>query len=435
MEVQHTIAGPVTLAGRGLFGGREVTATFEPAPPDHGIVFARSDLGDQQVPALVDHLMRQDRRTSLRSGEVVVETCEHCLSALAALNIDNVLIRLDGPELPGGDGSAGPFFDVLTRAGLAEADARRERLKVTEPVVVRDGDAVLAAVPCDEPAMHVLYDLDYGADSPLARQVLSYDCSNGNYENQLAPARTFLLEQEALAFQEAGFGPHLTEKDLLVIGPDGPIGNEYRYHDEPVRHKVVDLIGDLYLLGAPIQGRIIAHRSGHALNHALVRALKRRYRARQLRRLAQKDTVIDIRDLLRIMPHRYPMMLIDRVIEIDGDRRIVGIKNVTINEPFFQGHYPTTPVMPGVLLVEAMAQLSAVLIAQKLEHTGKLGFMMSLDRVKLRRPVTPGDQLILEAQTLRIRSRIAHVRGKAWVGDELAAEAEVKFMLVDDEQE
>ena len=378
--------------------------------------------------------MRQDRRTSLRSGEVVVETCEHCLSALAALGIDNVLIRLDGSELPGGDGSAGPFFDVLTQAGLTEADARRERLKITEPVVVRDGDAVLAAVPCDEPAMHVLYNLDYGADSPIVRQVLSYDCSNGNYENQLAPARTFLLEQEARVFQEAGFGPHLTEKDLLVIGPDGPKGNEYRYQDEPVRHKVVDLIGDLYLLGAPIQGRIIAHRSGHALNHALVRALRRRYRAQQRQRLAQKHTVIDIRNLLRIMPHRYPMMLIDRVIEIDGARRIVGIKNVTINEPFFQGHYPTTPVMPGVLLVEAMAQLSAILIAQKLEHTGKIGFMMSLDRVKLRRPVTPGDQLILEAQTLRLRSRIAHVRGKAWVGEELAAEAEVKFMLIDDEQ-
>ena len=434
MEVQHTIARPVTLNSRGLFGGREVTATFEPAPSDHGIVFARSDLGGQQIPALIDHVMRQDRRTSLCSGEVVVETCEHCLSALAALEIDNVLIRLDGPELPGGDGCAGPFFDILARAGLADEGVRRDRLKITEPVVVRDGDAVLAAVPCDDPAMHVLYELDYGADSPIAQQVLSYDCSNGIYETQLAQARTFLLEQEARAFKEAGFGPHLTEKDLLIIGTDGPVDNEYRYKDEPVRHKVVDLIGDLYLLGSPIQGRIIAHRSGHALNHTLVRALRRRYRARQLQRLAQGDAVIDIRELLRIMPHRYPMMLVDRVIEIDGSRRIVGIKNVTINEPFFQGHYPTTPVMPGVLLVEAIAQLSAVLIAQELEHTGKIGFMMSLDRVKLRRPVTPGDQLILEAQTIRIRSRIAHVRGKAWVGEELAAEAEVKFMLVDDEQ-
>ena len=234
--------------------------------------------------------------------------------------------------------------------------------------------------------------------------------------------------------QSAGFGTHLTEKDVLVIGPNGPIGNEYRFQDELVRHKIVDLIGDLYLVGAPIQGRIIAHRSGHALNHAMVRKLIAQQRSRDRHRRAQCETAIDIRRLMRILPHSYPMLLVDRVTHIEGDKRITGIKNVTINEPFFQGHYPTAPVMPGVLLIEAIAQLAAVLVGQKLENTGKLGFLMSMDRVKIRRPVTPGDQLILEAETLRMRRRIAHIRGIAYVGDDVAAEVEVKFMLVDDDQ-
>ncbi len=436
MEVQHTLAKPVSLSGRGLFGGQRVTATFDPAPANHGIVFSRCDLGDQHVPARIEHVITQARRTTLRSGEAIIETCEHCLSALAALNIDNVLIRLDGPELPDRDGSARPFYDVLSQVGVAEeGDALRHRLKVIEPVVVRNGDATLAAVPCDEQTMHVIYELDYGPDAPVGPQLQSFNCANGDYAHQLAPARTFAFEQEAAAMQSAGFGTHLTEKDMLVIGPNGPIGNEYRFQDELVRHKIVDLIGDLYLVGAPIQGRIIAHRSGHALNHALVRKLIAQQRSRDRHRMAQCETAIDIRRLMRILPHSYPMLLVDRVTHIEGDKRITGIKNVTINEPFFQGHYPTTPVMPGVLMIEAIAQLAAVLVGQKLENTGKLGFLMSMDRVKIRRPVTPGDQLILEAETLRMRSRIAHVRGVAYVGDDVAAEVEVKFMLVDDDQE
>ena len=223
----------------------------------------------------------------------------------------------------------------------------------------------------------------------------------------------------------------------VSCGNDGkPLGNNsFRFHDEPVRHKMLDLIGDPYLLGAPIQGRIVAYKSGPALNQLLVKKLIKQHRKQNLNYLARKSEVIDIRALFRMMPHRYPMLLVDRVIEMDGDRRAVGIKNVTINEPFFQGHYPNTPIMPGVLVVEAMAQMSGVLIGQSLDQVGKLPVLLSLDRVKLRKPVTPGDQLFLEAEAVKVRSRIAHMRCRAYVGEELAAEAEVKFMMVDDNQE
>ena len=436
MNAQQTINKPFSMSGHGLFGGHRVNATFKPAPTNHGIVFARTDLNGMRVAASIDNVIKQARRTTLQSGVVTVETCEHCLSALAALQIDNILIELDAAELPGEDGSAQPYYERLNQAGVqADNSSKRPCMIIKEPVVVREDDASITAIPSDEPAMQVLYELDYGADSPITRQMQIYDSRNDDYANQFAAARTFCLKEEAMALREAGLCTHLTEKDVLVVSHDGPINNEYRYQNELARHKIVDLIGDLYLLGAPVQGRIIACKSSHRLNHALARKLAQQFHTDHRQQLALTEGVTDIRSLMRMMPHRYPMLLIDRVLEIDGTDRIVGIKNVTINEPYFQGHYPTAPVMPGVLLVEAMAQLSGVLLGQTLEHTGKLGILMSLDRVKIRKTVTPGDQLIIEAQCVRIRSRIAQTRCKAFVANDVAAEAEIKFMLIDDDQE
>ena len=436
MENQHTIAKPASIRGHGLFAGGPSAVTFRPAPANHGIVFIRTDLGGTEIPALVRHVVKRPRRTALRNGEAVVEVCEHCMSALAGLRIDNLIIEVEGVELPAMDGSSKPFLDVLTDAGIEEVPEPRRRLKVREPVVIRQGDAVVAAVPCDEPEMQLTYELDYGSQSPIGRQIRTFDFSNGDYAHDIAPSRTYCTEEEAHALHEAGIGKHLTPNDVLVIGRDGPLGeNHLRFDDEPVRHKVLDLIGDLYLLGAPIQGRVIAYKSGHAMNHSLVRALIKQHEQATRRDVLLHQNVIDSRKLTRVLPHRYPMLLVDRVIELDGDRRAVGVKNVTINEPFFQGHYPGTPIMPGVLIVEAMAQLSGVLIGQNLEHTGKLAVLLSLDRVKLRKPVMPGDQLILEAEAVRVRSRLAHMRCRAYVAEELVAEAEVKFMLVDDDQE
>ena len=438
MEQQQTIAKPASVQGPGLFHGRDARLTFKPAPANHGVVFVRTDLSGATIPALVSHVVKRARRTTLRDGEATIDTCEHCLSAVAALKIDNLIIEVDGPEVPAMDGSAKPFFDALQQAGLEQLQAARHRLVVKHPVMVRHEGAMVAAVPCEGDGMEVVYELDYGKDKngPLKRQFHTFDLGGGDYATEIAPSRTFVLETEAAGLQQNGVGQHLTADDVLVIGDKGPLGtNQLRFDDEPIRHKVLDLIGDLYLLGCPIKGRITAYRSGHALNHKLVRELIKQHRGQRMRGLATHANVMDIRRLFRMMPHRYPMLLVDRVVEIDGERRAVGVKNVTINEPFFQGHYPGTPIMPGVLVVEAMAQLSGVLIGQSLQHTGKLPVLLSLDRVKLRKPVVPGDQLMLEAESVRVRSRIAHMRCRAYVAEELAAEAEVKFMLVDDDQE
>lgn len=436
MPGQQTIRQPVSLSGPGLFNGKPATVTFKPAEPNYGIRFIRTDMGGIEVPALVTHVVRRPRRTALRTGDAVIETCEHCLSAIAGLGIDNLQIELDAPELPAMDGSAKPFLDALVKAGTETSDQPKRCLTIRTPVVVQQEDAMVAAMPCNESDdTQLLYELDYGPDNPLGRQTHQFSFQNGNYAHEIAPARTYILEREARALRAAGEGSHLSEDDVLVIGDNGPMGqNKMRFEDEPARHKLLDLIGDLYLLGCPIKGRIIAHKSGHAMNHQLVRQLIKTHDAKARADIASHKSVFDIRKIHRLLPHRYPMLLVDRVVEIDGDRRAVGIKNVSINEPFFQGHYPGTPIMPGVLVVEAMAQLSGVLIGQKLEHTGKLAVLLSLDRVKLRKPVTPGDQLMMEAVAVRMRGRIVHMRCRAYVAEDLAAEAEVKFMLVDDDQ-
>jgi UDP-3-O-[3-hydroxymyristoyl] N-acetylglucosamine deacetylase / 3-hydroxyacyl-[acyl-carrier-protein] dehydratase len=219
-----------------------------------------------------------------------------------------------------------------------------------------------------------------------------------------------------------------------VISPTGPLDNAFRYDNECVRHKVLDLIGDLYLVGRPIRGRLVAHKSGHELNHQLARRLIQQQETSYRENLVGRDAALDTRAIQRILPHRYPMLMVDRVVEITADEtRAIGIKNVTFNDIFFQGHYPGTPIMPGVLIVEAMAQLGGILLSQKLEHTGKLAVLLSMDKVKMRHPVVPGDQLILEAIAVRVKSRTGHVRCKAFVQDKLAAEADIKFMLVDAE--
>ena len=264
MQPQQTIGKPVTLVGPGLFHGKPATLTFKPAAANHGVRFVRTDLNDIEVPALVTHVVRRPRRTALRTGEAVIETCEHCLSAVAGLHIDNLRIELDAPEVPALDGSAKPFFDALLSAGIEQSDQPRHCLVIKHPVVVQQEDAMVAAMPCDrEEETEMLYELDYGPDNPLGRQTQQFNFLNGNYAHEIAPARTYILEHEARALREAGMGTHLNEDDVLVIGDNGPMGNnKMRFDNEPARHKLLDLIGDLYLLGCPIKGRIIAHKSG-----------------------------------------------------------------------------------------------------------------------------------------------------------------------------
>ena len=435
---QHTLAEAVTMEGRGLLLGEPARLVMEPAPPGHGIVFERTDLDTPvRIPARIEYVAPRARRTTLLDGDVTIETVEHLMSAFAGLRIDNVLVRIDGPEVPCGDGSAAPFVETLLAVEHVEQDAPRRILRVTEPILVQDGDMMLAAFPSPDDDFQVVYDLDYGPGNAhrIKRQVQAFAPANGDYRAELASARTYSLREEALALQGEGMCRHLTPADVLVIGDDGPIDNEYRFDNEPVRHKIVDLLGDLNLVGGEVRARIVAYKSGHSQNHELCRRILEQGRMQRRERSVRRMRSMDIRAIKRLMPHRYPMLLVDRVLEIEGDRRAVGIKNVTINEPFFEGHYPQRPIMPGVLLVEAMAQLGGLLLSRTLEHSGRIAVLLSLDKVKLRRPVVPGDQLLLEAETTHATTRTASLACQAHVGHELVAQAQIRFMMVDADQD
>lgn len=434
---QHTIAAPTIVRGKGLLLGVDAEIEFCPAPADYGIVFERIDLDPPiSIPAIITNAVSRPRRTTLRVGDATIDTIEHCMSAIVGLGIDNLKIRLRGPELPAGDGSALPFYEPLQAAGRVAQDAEQHVHRISEAIVIEEEDALIAALPSDEPGLRVTYELDYASVAKhIGRQNRHFDLSRDDYAQEIAPARTFSLKSEAESLWAAGMCRHLTPRDALVIGDEGPIENAFRFPDECVRHKVLDVIGDLALAGVRLQGKIIAQRSGHELNRRLARRLHEQIRAASRAALIGSGRVLDARAIARIMPHRYPMLLIDRVVEIDGSRRAVGIKNVTINEPFFPGHYPGTPIMPGVLIVEAMAQLGGLLLSQTLEHTGKVAVLLSLDKVKLRKAVTPGDQLVVEAETLRATARSAAVQCRAWVQGKLAAEAQIRFMMVDAEFE
>ena len=434
MSRQRTIRRAASVEGLGLFSGEPSSLRFVPAPVDTGVVFVRTAEGAEPVhiPCRIDNVSKRTRRTSLVNGSATVETVEHVLAAISGMQIDNLIVEVSEDETPSTDGSSRSFVEALTEAGAEEQDAETKPYIISEPVTVSDGSSTLTALPGPTDCLDILYDLDYSDVPSVGRQVFSFRLGVDDFVAEIAPARTFLLEAEAKEFQARGMGAHLTARDIVVMGEDGPIDNELRFDNEHVRHKICDLIGDLSTLGMPLRGRIVACKSGHDLNHALVRRLAEAV-ARSTRGAAAGEPIMDIRKVMRLLPHRYPFLMVDRVLEIDGDHRAVGVKNVSINEPYFQGHYPGHPIMPGVMIVEAMAQLSGILLSRRLEHTGKVAVLLSMDRVKMRRPARPGDQLILEAESIHARSRTGHCRCRAKIDGEVAAEAEIKFMLVDAE--
>ena len=365
---QRTIAEPVRVRGVSFLGGKDVQLRFHPAEADSGVVFVRSDLPDRPaVPARVEHVIPRQRRTTIQRGPAIVEMVEHVMAALAGLRLDNCLVEIDGPETPGCDGSSRDFTDALVEAGALEQASTRDVLVIDRPITVREGDSILTAHPGDPDRLVLSYNLDYGTRTPIGRQSLFVDVTPESFRTELSASRTFLLEAEATMLRQAGIGSRTTERDLLIFGPDGVIGNELRFRDECVRHKILDLLGDLSLMGVDLAGHVGAHRSGHQLNAELARKLLRVFGrgtgSAPGPAPSLEATTLEIDSILRALPHRYPFLLIDRVLAIEPGRRLVALKNVTYNEPFFQGHWPGRPIMPGVLMVEAMAQAAGVLIS------------------------------------------------------------------------
>lgn len=430
---QRTIARESGLRGVSLLSGLDVSLRFRPAQPNTGVVFVRSDLpGHPTVPAHVTHVIPRQRRTTIQRGEAVVEMVEHVLAALAGLRIDNCLVEIDGAETPGCDGSSQAFVEALQVCGVVEQAHPRQTLVIDRPVTVQEGGSTITAHPGDPERLVLSYNLDYGDQTPIGRQSLFVDVRPESFRKELAPSRTFLLEAEANALREAGIGRRTTEADLLIFGATGVIGNELRYADECVRHKILDMLGDLALLGHDIAGHVVAHRSGHQLNAALVRKLIEAIEGGGPDAEPAVDgPVFDIRRIMQLLPHRYPFLLLDRVLAFEPGLRVHALKNVTSNEPFFQGHWPGRPIMPGVLIIEALAQAAGILIGQEIDRTQKVAMLVSLNDVKLRRPVVPGDQLHLEIEGLRLKDRSAEVLGVARVEGQVAAEAKIRFVVVD----
>ncbi|MFA5509763.1 MAG: bifunctional UDP-3-O-[3-hydroxymyristoyl] N-acetylglucosamine deacetylase/3-hydroxyacyl-ACP dehydratase [Candidatus Cloacimonadaceae bacterium] len=458
-EYKHTIQRDVAYTGIGLHTGEITTIRFRPAGKDEGIVFIRTDLPNKpEIPADIDHVVDISRGTTIGINGAVVGTIEHVLSAIKGLNIDNIRIEIDGPEAPVADGSPLPFLTLLRQAGLIQQDSERVFFELDAPInfSAPEENVDVVIVPSNE--LKVTFMIDY--KHPNLGTQYTWLPSMDYYESEFAGARTFCFINEILYLREKGLikggsldnalviaEPNMSEEELkhlqeafgyhkpVKVSEEGILNtNKLRYYNEFVRHKVVDLIGDMALLGMPIKGHILAARSGHKTNVELVKKLRQIQKKNELQMMYQKQKtegiVFDINAIMRIIPHRYPFLLVDKIIDFVPNESITGIKNVTMNEPFFQGHFPGHPIMPGVLILEAMAQAGGIMLLNQLDNPEDyVAYFASIDNVKFRKPVLPGDTLRFEMKVISLRRSLSKMHGEAYVDNEKVAEGDFMAMV------
>jgi UDP-3-O-[3-hydroxymyristoyl] N-acetylglucosamine deacetylase/3-hydroxyacyl-[acyl-carrier-protein] dehydratase len=417
---RRTIAREAEIDGVGLHLGKACRLVFRPASSGAGITFVRADRDGRRFPATANNAVLAERRTQLGEGDDALHTVEHVLAAVSGALIDDLEIVMDGPEPPIADGSALPFLTVLMEAGVAQNDGKADYLTVRAPFTHRDGDSEYDVSPSDR------LDLDVSIDFPhplVGGQRGRWTLTPETFATELAPARTFGFRHEVEMLRSRGLIKGGSTSNALLLDDGGVVDNALRWPDEFVRHKALDCVGDLALAGRRVNAHIVARKPSHRGTVTLVREL--------VRRAEEGNQVLGIDEIMRTLPHRYPFLLVDRILEYEAGKRVVGLKNVTINEPFFQGHFPGHAIMPGVLIIEAMAQVGGMLLMATSHQGDKVVYFTSLDNVKWRKPVRPGDQLRFELDVVQIRGAMCKMRGVAKVDGIVVAEADMSAMLRD----
>jgi UDP-3-O-[3-hydroxymyristoyl] N-acetylglucosamine deacetylase/3-hydroxyacyl-[acyl-carrier-protein] dehydratase len=434
-EFQHTVGKTASFSGTSLHTGEKVSLKLHPAPVDHGIKFKRKDLQEEPtIDARIDNLKTVERATTIGEGSVRVHTVEHVLAALSGMGVDNAIVEMDANEPPIGDGSAQPYVDLIKRAGVTAQDEPRKFFDVREPVHVESKTGALLILLPDEKFR--ISCTQAGPNNRFA-QYLSTEVTSAVFEREIAPARTFVFYEDVEPLMEKNLIKGGSLENAIVVRGDAVLSKEpLRFPDEFVRHKMLDIIGDLALIGRRIRGHLVAVKPGHAVNADLARVVVREQTRRSAlavtRALPPSEGGFDTDEVMQILPHRFPFLMVDRIISFESETKCVGVKTVTINEPFFQGHFPGHPVMPGVMQVEAMAQVASILLFKLAKTTSRIGYFMSADGVKFRKPVFPGDTIFIHAELTKSRGeRLAKAKCHCVVNDAVVSEGELMFTFLD----
>ena len=453
MSQQQTLRQSVSHSGIGLHSGNRVSMNFLPAPPNTGIRFRRVDLdGKPEIEARIENVSQTNRSTTIAKGSAKVQTVEHVLATMAGYGIDNAVVEVDANEPPIGDGSAREYCKMIEQGGIALQAEVREPYRITEPLQIQTEDTLMSIFPHDRLKISCTSSDKAGRFS----QFFTVEISPETWKREISNARTFCFFEEIEYLIKNGLIKGGSLENAVVIRDDAVLTTEpLRYPEEFVRHKILDILGDLSLIGRPLCGHIIAVRPSHSANCELARLIQAQMRrplqtmqtfsppptaektaggmtTTEISKMMADGSSLDIVQVMKVLPHRYPFLMVDKVTRIDGNK-ITGVKNVSVNEPYFLGHFPNHPIMPGVLQLEAIAQVAGILMLRQADNFGKLAYFMSAESVKWRKPVRPGDSLVIEVELTKSRGKIGKARGVCSVDGEPVSEADVTFMLIDRE--